>query len=77
MTDSASKPSKKRDPLLGAAVLKLSLRLTNENEQPAYRFVDEGVLRDFGLSEAQVDAYIEANREHVLKVMRGKERGEA
>ncbi len=77
MTESASKPPKKRDPLLGAAVLKLSLRLTNESEQPAYRFVYEGVLRDFGLSEAQVDAYIEANREHVLKVVRGKERGEA
>ncbi|MDR0965751.1 MAG: hypothetical protein LBM75_04500 [Myxococcales bacterium] len=73
MTDSASK---KRDPLLGAAVLKLSLRLANESEAPAYRFVYEGVLRDTGLTEADVDAYIEKNTEHVLKVVRGKERGE-
>lgn len=75
MIDSASN-SKKKDPLLGAAVLKLSLRLANENEEQAYRFVYEGVLRDFGLDEVDVDTYIEKNKEKVLKLVRGKERGE-
>ena len=69
-------PARQKDPLLGAAIIKLSLKLASQSEQPAYQFVYEGVLRDFGLSEADVDLYIEQNREKVLKLVRGKERGE-
>lgn len=67
---------KKKDPLFAAAVVKLSFRLANNEGAPAYRFVYEGVLRDCQLEDAQVEAYLKANFERVLKAARGKERGE-
>jgi len=70
-----AEPKKKKDPLFAAAVLKLSFKLANSDEAPAFQFVYEGVLRDFQLEDGAVDAYIEQNRERVLKAVRGKERG--
>ena len=68
---------KKRDPLFAAAVMKLSFRLANNEQSRGFRAVYEGVLRDFAIDDAQVEAYLEANYEKVLKAARGKERGEA
>ncbi|MGI5861362.1 MAG: hypothetical protein ACOX6T_04795 [Myxococcales bacterium] len=68
-------PKRKKDPLFAAAVLKLSFKLANDDEAPALQFVYQGVLRDFELDDCQVDAYIEQNKERVLKAVRGKERG--
>jgi hypothetical protein len=67
---------RKKDPLFAAAVVKLSFRLANNESAPAYRFVYEGVLRDFKLEDAQVESYLQANYDRVLKAARGKERGQ-
>lgn len=66
---------KPKDLLFGAAVLKLSFRLRREENSQAYRAVYEGVLRDLGLTDAQVEAYLEKNADAVRKAVRGKERG--
>jgi hypothetical protein len=71
-----AEPKPKKDPMFAAAVLKLSFKLANNDEAPAFQFVYEGVLRDFKLEDAAVDSYIEQNRARVLKAVRGKERGE-
>ena len=70
-----AEPKQKKDPMFAAAVLKLSFKLANNDEAPAFQFVYEGVLRDFELEDGQVEAYIDQNRERVLKAVRGKERG--
>lgn len=66
----------RRDPVFAAAVLKLSFRLGQNEQAPAYRAVYEGVLRDFELQDATVEQFLEQNYERVLKAARGKERGE-
>jgi hypothetical protein len=66
---------KAKDPLLGAAVLKMSFRLRGEENSAAYRFLYEGLLRDLKLTDAQVDEYLKANLEKVQKAVRGLERG--
>ncbi len=67
---------KQKDPLFAAAVLKLSFRLANNEGTPAFKFIYEGVLRDFNLEDATVEKYLEENYNKVLKASRGKERGE-
>ena len=66
---------KAKDPLFGAAVLKLSFRLRGEENSAAYRFVYDGVLRDLKLTDAAVEEYLKNNIEKVRKAVRGKERG--
>jgi hypothetical protein len=58
--------------LFGAAVLKMSFRLREALDSPAFKVVFPGVLRDLGLEEAEVDAFIVANREAVEKAARGQ-----
>lgn len=53
----------KRDPLFGAAILKLSFLLEGKADQPGFRVVYFGTLRELSLTDAQVEAYIAANRE--------------
>ncbi|XXF78166.1 hypothetical protein P2318_34760 [Myxococcaceae bacterium GXIMD 01537] len=60
-----------KDKLYGAAVLKMSFRLRGDEESPAFRFVYPGVLRDLELQDAEVESYIEQNREVVEKAARG------
>ncbi len=66
-----------RDKLWGAAVLKLSFTLRGAAESPAFKGIYPGVLRDLGVDEAQVDAFIEENREAVEKAARGSTAGDA
>lgn len=63
---------KRKDPLFGAAVLKLSFMLREGENEEGFRFVYEGVLRDLGVTEDEVDAYLEENREMVEGAARGK-----
>lgn len=63
---------KKKDPLFGAAVLKLSFMLREGENEEGFRFVYEGVLRDLGVTEEEVDTYLEKNRERVEVAARGK-----
>ena len=60
-----------KDKLWGAAVVKTSFALRDELESPAFRSIYPGVLRDLGVEDAAVDAYIAANREAVEKAARG------
>ena len=60
-----------KDKLWGAAVLKTSFALRNALESPAFRGIYPGVLRDLGVEDAAVDAYIAENREAVEKAARG------
>lgn len=68
-----------RDPRFGAAVLKRSF-LAEGVAAEAYREIYEGTLRDLGLTDAEVQAYIEAHREEVeaacARVRRRTARGE-
>jgi len=64
--------TKKRDPLFGAAVLKLSFKLQGEDAAPGFNFVYEGVLRDLGLTDEQVVEYLEQHRAEVEAAVRGK-----
>ena len=72
-TDSgAAKPQKKkRDPLFAAAVLKLSFRVANTEQNPGFKFVYEGVLRDLSLEDSAVESYLADNYERVLEAVRG------
>lgn len=64
--------SRKKDPLFGAAVLKVSFGMRGDENAEGFRFVYEGVLRDLGLTDDEVDAYLEAHREQVVAAARGK-----
>lgn len=60
-----------KDRLFGAAVLKMSFRLRGSEDSPAFKGIYPGVLRDLGLDDAQVERFIEENREAVEKSARG------
>lgn len=71
-----AKANTKVNPLQTAALLKLSFQLAETSRAPGMKVIYEGVLRDLGLSDAEVERYLEANYEALLKMARGKERGE-
>ena len=55
----------RRDPLLGAAIVKLSI-LTNRNGQGAlFKSIYEGLLEDLSLTDGQVDEYLQKNWDSV------------
>jgi hypothetical protein len=60
-----------QEKLFGAAVLKVSFLLRGGEESIAYKGIYPGVLRDLGLDDAQVDAFIAEHREAVEKAARG------
>ncbi|MBL8957287.1 MAG: hypothetical protein JNK82_41320 [Myxococcaceae bacterium] len=70
------KPKSLKDKLWGAAVLKMSFRLKDSEDSPAYRAIYPGVLRDLGVDDAEVEKYIAENREAVEKAARGSSGGE-
>jgi hypothetical protein len=51
--------------LFSAAVLRRSFELQNREYQPGFRFVYQGVLRDLGLEESEVDEYLALHRDEV------------
>lgn len=61
----------REEKLFGAAVLKASFALRGQLDAPAFKGVFPGVLRDLGLTDAEVDAYIEQHRETVETAARG------
>lgn len=62
---------KKRDPIFGAAVLKLTFVRRREEQSPQFRSIFEGVLRDLKVTEAQVDAYLAAHRTQIEAAIDG------
>jgi len=63
---------RRKDPLFGAAVLKVSFGMRGDENAQGFRFVYEGVLRDLGVTDEEVDAYLEENRERVEAAARGR-----
>ena len=61
----APRAKTKEERLFSAAVLRRSFQLQDKDYEAGFRFVYEGVLRDLGLSEAEVDAYLEEHRAEV------------
>lgn len=66
--------ARRKDPLFSAAVLKLSFRLRGQEATEAFRFVYDGVLRDLGITDAEVEAYLAEHREAVEVAVRGQTR---
>ena len=64
-------PKTREQKLFGAAVLKMSFQLRDALDSPAFRGVYPGVIRDLGLSDAEVDAYTDAHRADVERAARG------
>jgi len=60
-----------KDKLYGAAVVKMSFRLRNDESSLAFRSIYPGVLRDLELEDAAVEKYIEEHREEVERAARG------
>jgi hypothetical protein len=62
-----------RDPLFGAAILKLSFMLKGKADEPGFRVVYHGTLKELGLVNSQVDAYIAQHREQLEAHIKGRE----
>ena len=65
----ARKP--RRNPLLGAAVLKALLRRRDGDDWKKTQALYEGVLRDLDLSDEQVERYLTGHAEEVEEAIRG------
>lgn len=63
---------RKRDPLFGAAVLKLTFQRRKDEQSPQFRAIYEGVLRDLKLTDEAVDAYLEEHLEDVEAALGAK-----
>ena len=62
-------PARDADPLDGAALLKLTFLLQGRQDHPNFRVVYRGVLRDLGLTDAQVERHLEQHRERLRAVL--------
>jgi hypothetical protein len=62
-------PGREADPLDGAALLKLTFVLQGRQDAPNFRFVYRGVLRDLGLTDAEVDRHIEVHGERLRALL--------
>jgi hypothetical protein len=60
-----AKGKTREERLFSAAVLRRSFELRGEEHAAGFRFVYQGVLRDLVLDDAEVVAFIAANREAV------------
>lgn len=60
---------KAKDPVRSAAILKVSLQLSGNS--PTYKALYQGILRDYGLTEEAVNAYIAQNRGELEEAARG------
>lgn len=58
---SVAKARTRDEKLFAAAVLRRSFELRGEEYADGYRFVYEGVLRDLGVEDGDVQAYLAAN----------------
>ncbi len=67
-----ARPGKpRRNPLLGAAVLKALLLRRAGDDQGKTKALYEGILRDLGLADEQVDRYLVEHSEEVEEAIRG------
>lgn len=64
-----ARPKTRAERLFSAAVLRRSFELQEGRYQEGFRFVYEGVLRDLGLDEKDVEEYLAAHRDEVEKAI--------
>lgn len=67
---------KDRNPLFGAAVLRRTFELRRAEQTPQFDLIYQGVLRDEGLTDAQVEAYLREHASEVDAAIAGHRRGE-
>ena len=60
-----AKAKTREEKLFSAAVLRRSFELQDDQYRSGFRFVYEGVLRDLGLEEREVEAYLAEHRAEV------------
>jgi hypothetical protein len=63
------KPKSKAERLFSAAVLRRGFELQDGQYKEGFRFVYEGVLRDLGLEESEVEEYLARHRAEVDAAM--------
>ena len=61
----------RRNPLLGAAVLKALLRRRRGDDLAKTKALYQGILRDLGLTDEQVERYLIEHGEDVEEAIRG------
>jgi len=64
-----AKEKTREEKLFSAAVLRRSFEARGEEYAGGFRFVYDGVLRDLGLEDAEVRAYLVEHREAVDKAI--------
>ena len=57
----------RKDPLFSAAVLKMSLVQKGLADTPGFRVVYVGALKELGISDDEVNAYIADNHDALLR----------
>ena len=62
--------AKKRDPIFGAAVLKLTFQRRHDEQSPQFEAIYGGVLRDLKITDAQVEKYLAEHLPEVEQAMR-------
>ena len=67
----------RRDPLFGAAVLKLTFQRRKDEQSPQFKMIYDGVLRDLKVTDAQVEAYLAQHLPEVEAAIRARLRGES
>jgi hypothetical protein len=60
-----AKAKTRAEKLFSAAVVRRSFELQEGRYQEGFRFVYEGVLRDLGLEDREVEEYLAAHRDEV------------
>jgi hypothetical protein len=70
----AARAKTKQERLFSAAVLRLSFELQDGRHKDGFRFVYDGVLRDLGLEEKDVEAYLASHRAEVEAAIGRKRR---
>lgn len=69
----ASRPKTKKERLFAAAVVRRSFELQARDHQAGFQFVYEGVLRDLGLDEDEVERYL-AEHHDAIEVAVGRKK---
>ncbi|HEX9401770.1 MAG TPA: hypothetical protein VF912_16795 [Anaeromyxobacter sp.] len=62
-------PKTKAERLFSAAVVRRSFELQEGRYQEGFRFVYEGVLRDLGLEDREVEEFLAAHRDEIEKAI--------
>jgi hypothetical protein len=71
----AAKAKTREERLFSAAVLRRSFELQDREYKGGFRFVYEGVLRDLGLEDHEVEAYLAEHRDEVEAAIRRGAKG--